>query len=124
MLNVVCCYRHGEEVAGEEVVGEEVTGEEVAGWWQDGCGKQWTHLIGPLYAALRFTFIMKEKTTKTTTIIMTVFLGPRRGRKRVVPTDTVNTLMGRRKGDTQQTVVGKIFIFPKQSLLYGFLAPS
>ena len=47
---------------------------------------------------------MKEKTTTTT---MTVFLGPRGGRKRAVPADTVDTLRGGRKGDPQHKVVGK-----------------
>ena len=35
---------------------------------------------------------------------MTVFLGPRRGRKRAVPAGTVDTLRGERKGDPQQKV--------------------
>ena len=39
---------------------------------------------------------------------MTVFLGPRGGRKRAVPADTVDTLKGRRKGDHQRKVVGKM----------------
>ena len=49
------------------------------------------------------------KTEKITTITtMTVFLGPRGGRKRAVPADTVDTLRGGRKGDPQHKVVGKI----------------
>ena len=43
------------------------------------------------------------KKGKPTTTIMTVFLGPRGGRTRAVPADTVDTL----RGGTQHTVVGK-----------------
>ena len=49
----------------------------------------------------------EEKIITATTITMTVFLGPRGGRKRAVPADTVDTLRSRRKGDPQQTVAGK-----------------
>ena len=60
-------------------------------------------------AALRcfalFTFKTKE-TIRTTTRMM-VFLGPRGGRKRAVPADTVDTLSGGRKGDPRHKVVGK-----------------
>ena len=38
---------------------------------------------------------------------MTVILGPRVGRKRAVPTDTVGTLWGGIKGGHQHKVVGE-----------------
>ena len=41
---------------------------------------------------------------------MTVFLGPRGGRKRAVPAVTVDTLRGRRKGDLQQQMSEKMNI--------------
>ena len=46
------------------------------------------------------------KDTEITTII-TVFLGPRGGRKKAVPAISVDTLRGGRKGDPQHRVVGK-----------------
>ena len=49
---------------------------------------------------------MDKKTTEKITII-TVFLGPRGGRKRVVPAIRVDTVRGGRKGDPKHKCCGK-----------------
>ena len=61
------------------------------------------------FLSLVFPENKERMITATTITTIAVFLGPRGGRKRAAPADTVDTLRGRRKGDPQQKVVGNMY---------------